>query len=145
MSLVVQLANVRDIDVIQSLDHVAHSCGRRRNFISQAVESGTCYVAVASGLVLGYGVLAYSFFDNGFVDMLYVDSGHRRRGAGSSILKHIESECLTAKLFTSTNLSNLAMQGLLISQGFHLCGTVHGLDDGDPELFYLKQLGVVAS
>ncbi len=145
MSLPVRLANVGDVDVIQSLDHIAHSCERRRCFISQAVESGTCYVAAASRQVIGYGVLTYSFYYNGFVDMVYVDSEHRRRGAGSSILKHLESVCRTAKLFTSTNLSNLPMQALLIRRGFHLCGTVNGLDAGDPELFYLKQLDDDAS
>jgi GNAT superfamily N-acetyltransferase len=139
-SLLVRLANGGDVSVIQSLDQIAHSCERRRCFIRQAVEAKTCYVAVASGQIIGYGVLAYNFFDNGCVDMLYVDSGHRRRGAGSAILKHIESACRTAKLFTSTNLSNLPMQSLLVREGFHLCGTVYGLDPGDPELFYLKQL-----
>ena len=84
--------------------------------------------------------MAYKFFDNGFVDMLHVDPDHRRCGVGSSILKHIESVCRTAKLFTSTNLSNLPMQGFLAHNGFHLCGTVHGLDPDDPELFYLKQI-----
>ena len=140
MSLLVRLAHVDDLAVIHSLDHIARSSEQRRCFISQAVQADTCYVAEASRQVIGYGVMGYKFFDNGFLEMLYVHSEHRRYGVGSSILKHMESLCRTAKLFTSTNLSNLPMQAFLIHEGFHLCGTVHGLDPGDPELFYLKQL-----
>ncbi len=140
MSLLVRLAHVGDLAVIQSLDHMARSCEQRRCFISHAVEANICFVAETSRQVIGYGVMEYKFFDNGFLEMLYVHSEHRRGGVGSSILKQIESACRTAKLFTSTNLSNLPMQALLIHEGFHLCGTVHGLDPGDPELFYLKQL-----
>lgn len=139
MSLLVRLAHVDDLAAIQSLDHTARSSAQRRCFITHAVEADVCFVAEASRQVIGYGVMEYKFFDNGFLEMLYVHPEHRRLGVGSSILKHIESACRTAKLFTSTNLSNLPMQALLIRAGFHLCGTVHGLDPGDPELFYLKQ------
>jgi len=43
----------------------------------------------------------------------------------------------TAKLFTSTNLSNQPMQRLLARLGWRSVGIVYGLDEGDPELFYL--------
>lgn len=140
----IRLAHSGDLTAIQLLDHIAHDCERRRQFISETVEAETCYVAEASGQVLGYAVLSYHFYDNGFVDMLYVDADHRRLGAGAALLNHLESVCRTPKLFTSTNLSNLPMQALLIREGFRLCGTVHELDPGDPELFYLKQLDVHA-
>ena len=41
----------------------------------------------------------------------------------------------------STNRSNVPMQNLLTSEGFVHAGTVEGLDDGDPELFYLGRTG----
>jgi len=45
--------------------------------------------------------------------MLYVDPEHRHCGVGTALMRHIELACQTAKLFTSTNLSNLPMQSLL--------------------------------
>lgn len=72
--------------------------------------------------------------------MLYVHANHRRRGAGTALVQHLESLCQTPKLFTSTNLSNLAMQSLLAKLGYELSGVIHNLDEGDPELVYFKRL-----
>jgi hypothetical protein len=61
-------------------------------------------------------------------------------GAGEALVKHLESLCQTAKLFTSTNLSNLPMQSLLAKMGYILSGVIHNLDEGDPEIVYFKKL-----
>lgn len=55
-------------------------------------------------------------------------------------MQHCESICRTPKLFTSTNLSNVRMQALLNKLGYTLTGTVHNLDEGDPEIFYFKRV-----
>ena len=47
----------------------------------------------------------------------------------------------SAKLFTSTNLSNQPMQRLLARLGWRSGGIVYGLDEGDPELFLLAPTG----
>lgn len=130
-----------DIEALCSLDLVASQEGARRDFIRREVASGHCYAAVAGGTVIGYGVLNYTFYQNGCVDMLYVHPGHRRRGAGEALLRHMESLCRTPKLFTSTNLSNLPMQSLLAKSGYGLSGVIHNLDEGDPEIVYFKRLG----
>jgi GNAT superfamily N-acetyltransferase len=72
--------------------------------------------------------------------MLYVHSKHRRRGVGMALIKHIESQCRTTKLFTSTNQSNLGMQSLLGKLEYELTGVIHNLDEGDPELVFFKRL-----
>jgi GNAT superfamily N-acetyltransferase len=82
----------------------------------------------------------YTFYDNGFIAMLYVQPGHRRRGVGAALLAHLESLCQTPKLFTSTNLSNLPMQSLLVKSGYTLSGVIHNLDEDDPEIVYCKRL-----
>ena len=46
----------------------------------------------------------------------------------------------TAKLFTSTNQSNLGMQALLVRLGYEPSGIVHNLDEDDPELIYVKRI-----
>ena len=72
--------------------------------------------------------------------MLYVRPDSRRQSIGTSLLNHLEKICKTDKLFTSTNLSNQPMQSMFARLGFKLSGVVHDLDEGDPELIYVKFL-----
>lgn len=133
-------ANEDDVESLCSLDLVARRESERREFIRRSVVSGACFVAVAEDEVIGYGVLNYTFYANGFVELLYVHSGHRRRGGGAALLRHIESLCQTPKLFSSTNLSNLPMLSLLAKSEYVLSGVIHNLDEGDPEVVYFKRL-----
>lgn len=98
--------------------------------------STVCLVAAHDGRVVGYGVLEYTFFDNGFVSMVYVAEPERRKGVGRRLLQALAERCATPKLFTSTNESNVAMQRLLEGLGWVPSGRVENLDPGDPELFY---------
>ena len=138
--ILIRPANQGDVEALCSLDLIAHCEKDRREFIRDAVLSGTCFVAVDEEEVIGYGVLNYTFHRNGHIDMLYVHSGHQRRGAGEALVQHMESICQTPKLFTSTNLSNLPMQALLTKLGYVLSGVIHNLDEGDPEIVYFKRL-----
>ena len=136
----IRLAEESDVEALFSLDLIARREDERREFIKQSVASGTCIVAVAEDEVIGYGVLNYNFFHHGNIDMLYVHADHRRRGAGAALLRHLESQCKTPKLFTSTNLSNLQMQSLLTKLEYVVSGVIHNLDEGDPEIVYFKRL-----
>jgi GNAT superfamily N-acetyltransferase len=136
----IRLANESDVAALCSIDLVARCENERREFIRHSVASGACFVAVAGDEVIGYGVLNYTFYHNGCIDMLYVHSDHRCRGAAAALLRHLESQCETSKLFTSTNLSNFAMQSLLAKLGYVLSGIIHNLDEGDPEIVYFKRL-----
>ena len=129
-----------DIDALCSFDLIAQRENERREFIRRVVTSGECYVAVADEKVIGYGVLNYTFYYVGCIDMLYIHSDHRRSGAGAALLQHLESLCKTPKLFTSTNLSNLPMQSLLAKLDYVLSGVIHNLDEDDPEIVYFKRL-----
>ncbi len=129
-----------DIEALYLLDLIAHCENERREFIRRVIVCGECFVAVTDEKVIGYGVLNYTFYYNGCIDMLYVDSEYRRVGAGAALLKHLESLCKTPKLFTSTNLSNLPMQSLLAKLDYVLSGVIHNLDEDDPEIVYFKRL-----
>jgi GNAT superfamily N-acetyltransferase len=129
-----------DIDALCSFDLIAQRENERRQFIRLEVISGNCFVAVEDEKVIGYGVLNYTFYYVGCIDMLYIHSDHRRNGAGAALLQHLESLCRTPKLFTSTNLSNLPMQSLLAKLGYVLSGVIHNLDEDDPEIVYFKRL-----
>jgi len=137
----VRPANALDIEALAAIDRLAQTSSQRREFIMRSVATGLCSVLVtASGLPAGYGVLDYSFYEYGFVPLIYVDAAYRCRGAGRLLMGHLETLCRTPKLFTSTNLSNLAMQALLLKMGYKLSGVIHDLDEADPELVYVKVL-----
>lgn len=136
----IRLAVENDLEALCSLDHIAERENERREFIRREVLSGNCFVAETVENVIGYGVLNYTFYHNGCVDILYIHSDYRRIGAGAALLKHMEPHCRTAKLFTSTNLSNLPMQSLLSKLDYVLSGVIHNLDEGDPEIVYFKRL-----
>ncbi len=130
-----------DIPQILDLDDVTRSDPALPAFIERVIIAGECYLAeMPHGVVVGYVVLDYTFYKQGFVSQLYVGQGYRRLGAGTLLMKHLEGLCATPKLFTSTNLSNTAMQGLLSRLGYQLSGVIEHLDEGDPELVYVKFL-----
>lgn len=129
-----------DIDLICKFDHAAQQDRQRRAFVERTIGAGHCVVIEAQQQVVGYAVLEYCFYDQGFVSMLYVHPEYRRQSAGVKLIQHLESACQTPKLFTSTNLSNVTMQSLLAKLGYLLSGVIHHLDEGDPELVYVKYL-----
>jgi GNAT superfamily N-acetyltransferase len=135
--LELRLAQAEDVDAILAFDHLAETEIEREEFIRRKVGQSACYVAV-QGCLLGYAVLEYTFFEQGFVSLLYVRDENRRSGVGKTLMQHLEGICRTRKLFTSTNLSNRPMQALLARLGYHLSGVIHDLDEGDPELVYVK-------
>ncbi|ATL32123.1 GNAT family N-acetyltransferase [Streptomyces formicae] len=123
---------------VATIDSVAAAGDRaRRDSIRRWCESGAVLVARDSSGPVGYSVLEYNFFEQGFLTMLMVAPGARHRGVGARLLAAVEAGCTTAKLFTSTNVSNHPMQQLLRRADWRPVGLLHGLDEGDPELFYL--------
>ena len=112
-------AQERDIHAICHFDQMAQDDNKnRRKFIADSVKKQVCYVAEMDIKVMGYAVFDYNFYSNGMISMLYVDQDYRRQGVGTELIKHVESICMTEKLFTSTNQSNLPMQGLMNKMGY---------------------------
>ena len=136
----IRLARAADIDAITVLHQAPRHDSDRAAFIRRSIAGKGCYVAIDGGLPIGYAVLEYSFYENGFVSVLYLDSRYRRRGIGEELMRHLENVCRTPKLFTSTNQSNTAMQSLLAKLDYVPSGVIHNLDEGDPELVYFKRL-----
>ena len=126
---------------IISLDPVARIEPGRIKFIDRVLQSATCLVAEQNGGIVGYATLEYTFFDRGFVSMVYVAQSERRRGIGRALMQALASRCETQELFTSTNESNHPMRQLLTTLGYVPSGIIHNLDPGDPELVFLLNLG----
>jgi len=91
-------------------------------------------------VVAGFIILEYTFFQCGFISLLYVHRDSRRQGVGAGLMRRAERMCKTPKLFTSTNQFNHRMQPLLKKLGYVRSGIIENLDVGDPELVYFKQL-----
>lgn len=119
-------------------DHVAAggSAGRRRE-LSTAADEARMRVATVDGRAVGFSVAAPWFFDAPFLALLYVDPSIRQHKVGSRLLEDFE-QAHPPKVLTSTNLSNVPMHGLLRSRLWTPCGILNGLDEGDPEIFFLK-------
>ena len=97
-------------------------------------------MARASDAVVGFAVANWSFFAHCFIALVVVHPDQRRRGIASALIRHVEAECPSARLFTSTNRSNTIMQAVCESLGFVRSGIVENLDADDPELIYFKRL-----
>lgn len=94
------------------------------------------YVAVDGARVCGFALSSDTFFGRTFISHLFVDAAYRRQSLGSQLMVASCTESPTQRLFTSTNESNQPMHALLTRLGWRRAGSVDGLDDGDPEVFY---------
>lgn len=137
--MTIRLAADRDIAAICSFAPEGPREGRR-DHIEESLRTGKLYVAVVDDTVAAYAIFDDWFFCQPFIAMLYVRADFRRQGLGQALVTHLESVCDQEKLFTSTNESNLPMQRLLAKRGFRQSGIIHNLDEGDPEIVYVKDL-----
>lgn len=140
MNIGIRAAVSADVDDLRALDHVAQIDPGRVQVIEDAVRAGDCILAQTNDSIAGYGILNYSFFHFGFIEMLYVRRSMQRRGVGRALLVKLEEICKTKKLFTSTNESNIAMRSLLGTTGFLPSGRIENIDEADPELVFFKEL-----
>jgi GNAT superfamily N-acetyltransferase len=111
-----------------------------RQILQEAVRFRTAYLGICDGETAGFAIFDYSFYHLGFLSLLFVLPQYRHKGVASALMHFLEQNCTTPKLFTSTNLSNLPMQALLVKRGYLLAGIINHLDEGDPELVYVKIL-----
>lgn len=136
----IRLALSSDAKVIIGIDPLSQTDPKRTPFIMHALNTRTCHLVESEGKLVGYGVLDYSFYQYGFVSMLYIHPEFRRKGFGTALIRHFETICKTDKMFTSTNQSNKPMQQLLTKIGYRPSGVIENLDEGDPELVFFKRV-----
>lgn len=98
------------------------------------------WVAHCGSRLAGFAVLVDHFFGRAFVELLVVAREARRRGVATKLLAAIASAVRGDRLFTSTNESNAPMRALLAKLGWIPSGRIDNLDDGDPELVFVKLL-----
>jgi ribosomal protein S18 acetylase RimI-like enzyme len=127
-----------DYGAAAALDKLLSGNGRRAGWLAERFADGQCWVAKCEGEVVGFAVFTPSFFHQWFIELLIVHPDFRRQGIGEGLVRRCEEECSEPKLFVSTNESNIPMQGLLAKLDYLPSGRIDNLDEGDPELVYVK-------
>lgn len=138
--IITRAAQADDVDAMLACDAYAQAHASRGEAVRAAVSQGHCQVAIRAGQVAGYVLTHGDFFGHGFVSLVVVAPAQQRRGVGLRLLAAAEAACRTGKLFTSTNQSNGTAQRLFARAGFVRSGQIDHLDEGDPELVYVKLL-----
>jgi GNAT superfamily N-acetyltransferase len=139
MSVDVRVAGPDDIADLVAVDPCAQINAGRRAEIAEWVEAGHCFLAERGGRVVGYSVLNRQFFDSFFIKLVGVAEAERRTGVGTAMIGHlIEIMPPGEKLWTSTNQSSAPMRSLLPRLGFVQSGQIDNLDEGDPELVFVR-------
>jgi ribosomal protein S18 acetylase RimI-like enzyme len=134
------LAAAADLNAILACDPSREDDAGHHDVIAAAIKDEQCHLARdEEGRVVGYAILTDHFFGESFVQLILVAPDQRRRGIAAGLMTHLGTQRRGAKLFTSTNLSNQSMQRLLTHLGYELSGVIHHLDEGDPELIYVKR------
>jgi ribosomal protein S18 acetylase RimI-like enzyme len=137
---IIERAATQDFEHICALDETVLGSGRRRSMIAQALAQARIAVARVDGQVRGFVVNEDNFFGHGYIALLIVHPDFRRRGLATALMRSAELDCQTEKAFTSTNQSNIPMQQLCARIGYIKSGYIENLDEGDPELIYMKRL-----
>jgi hypothetical protein len=130
-------ATIDDRDRLIGFVAAAHDEPAPVRTIDRVLQFGHCLIAENEDGIAAYAILEYTFFELGFLSMLYVD--HRFRRQGIARAEAAASRCSTERLFTSTNRSNAAMRALLADLQYVPSGEIENLDPGDPELFFFLQ------
>lgn len=138
--IVTRAARHGDVAAMLACDAYAQTHPERGQAVRAAIGKGHCQVAIRAGQVAGYVLTHGDFFGHNFVSLVVVAPAQQRRGVGLRLLAAAADACQTGKLFTSTNRSNGAAQRLFAGAGFVRSGQIDHLDEGDPELVYVKFL-----
>ncbi len=126
------------VDIDYQLNKVEHIKLKRAEKITRAILNNECNIILLDNITIGFVLFNYSFFDQGWIELIIIAEAYTGKGIGGQVFNLICKQCKTAKVFTSTNRSNIQMQKALTKAGFTFAGKLIGLDEGDPELFYFK-------
>ncbi|MGD6879629.1 GNAT family N-acetyltransferase [Bacillus infantis] len=131
-------ASIENLEKLVQIDREVIGNSSRRDYIEKSIKLGKCIVAKESEVIAGFLIYDINFFECTFISLIIVNPSSRRKGFASLLLDYMVSSSPTAKVFSSTNHSNINMQRVFEKNGFIQSGVVENLDDGDPEIIYFK-------
>ncbi|MGP1677253.1 MAG: GNAT family N-acetyltransferase [Burkholderiales bacterium] len=136
----IRTAELADFAGIRFIDPLMRAHPDRAQLIDSSVRNGECMVAFADADILGFAVLNYSFYNQGFIPLLVVAMGNRRSGIGTRLLSEAERRCTKPKLYVCAGRSNLPAHWLFEKRGFVPSDLVANLDLYDDELVLFKSV-----
>lgn len=80
--IVTRVAQAGDVDAMLACDAYAQTHPERGEAVRAAVDKGHSQVAIRAGQVVGYVLTHDDFFGHGFVSLVVLAPGQRRRGVG---------------------------------------------------------------
>ncbi|MFJ7982747.1 GNAT family N-acetyltransferase [Lysinibacillus xylanilyticus] len=129
------------------MEHVDEICGidqevigdfSRREYLRTAINEKRCIIQQSEKGIAGFLIFMNDFFENSFISLVVVKPTERRRGVASELLDFYIEMATTPKIFSSTNQSNTSMHKVFETVGFIKSGFIENLDEGDPEIIYVK-------
>ncbi|WP_342535670.1 GNAT family N-acetyltransferase [Lysinibacillus sp. FSL K6-1151] len=132
-------ARMEHLQVLCTIDQKVIGDASRTEEIQQAIEEKRCLLYQSTDNIAGFLLFTNDFFGYSFISLVIVKPSERRKGVASALMKAYMQMAKTSKVFSSTNQSNKRMQQLFHNLGFVKSGVIDNLDEGDPEIIYMKQ------
>jgi ribosomal protein S18 acetylase RimI-like enzyme len=139
--VIVERATLGDLEAVWKVHRSVFDDPDARSSVEDAVGAGECWVARSGVLVVGFATFGAFLHGHGFLRVIGVLPGYRRRGVARALVEHLESICPTDRLFTATTGRNGAMQRTAEAFGFVRSGVLEHVEDDDVELVYVRFLG----
>jgi ribosomal protein S18 acetylase RimI-like enzyme len=130
---------LKDLNDLVHIDKIIIGNEQRRLEIEEAIVNLQCLVYKIDGEAAGFLLYNNYFFDHAFISLVIVHPYHRNKGVARALFSAFEEKINEDKIFSSTNQSNDIMHHLFYSLGYEKSGFVDNLDEGDPEIIYVKK------
>ncbi|QSB09280.1 GNAT family N-acetyltransferase [Lysinibacillus fusiformis] len=127
------------LQALYTIDQEVIGDSSREGEIQQAIEEKRCLLYQSADTIAGFLLFSNDFFGYSFISLVIVKPSERRKGVASALMMAYMNMAKTSKVFSSTNQSNKRMQQLFHNLGFVKSGFIDNLDEGDPEMIYMKQ------
>lgn len=137
MSLVMN-ARIEQLDEICAIDQEIMGDFSRSELIRIAIQEKRCIIKQNEHGIAGFLIFKNDFFEHSFISLVIVKPSERRRGVAASLIEAYVEIAITPKIFSSTNQSNTTMHQVFEKTGFIKSGIIENLDEGDPEIIYVK-------
>jgi GNAT superfamily N-acetyltransferase len=136
-SAVIRPAWNADLAAMKQVDPSLNEAERSRA-ATRALSLGRSWVADVGGFTVAYALTSFTFFGKPILERVAVAEVYRRRGVALALVNQCEASHQDDRMFVTVPSSNAAMTRLLAKAGFVGSGVIYNLDEGDPELVFVK-------
>ncbi|KSU62747.1 hypothetical protein AS034_11610 [[Bacillus] enclensis] len=135
----IELAKKSDLLDLIHIDQAVIGNDHRAALIDKSIHDRCCLVCKIEGKSAGFLLSNNQFFEHWFISLVIVHPDCRKRGIARELFTAFEEMADGNKIFSSTNKSHSIMHHLFLSLGYEKSGFIDNLDEGDPEIIYVKK------